>query len=179
MSAIRKTVTSAVLGAVCVMGISQAQAASENLVLGSLNADLMGGTYEFDNLLPSVPGGTNVINDTWSFTLAQDSVVDFAFLDPRNESIGDFPLFVTSITDFQFQGSSLPVEEVTSLGALTAGTLYTLSVTGSVLGGLGGGYDGTLRVSPAPVPLPAAIWMLGTGLLALTVFSRSRHQQRA
>lgn len=55
--------------------------------------------------------------------------------------------------------------------AMTAGTQYFLEVTGSV----GGGYAGQV----SPVPLPAAAWLLISGLAGVGVFARRRRREDA
>lgn len=54
---------------------------------------------------------------------------------------------------------------------LAPGT-YVLQTRGTVTGTFGGSYAGTLNL--APVPVPAAAWLLGSGLLGLAGVARSR-----
>lgn len=54
---------------------------------------------------------------------------------------------------------------------LAPGT-YVLQMRGNVTGTNGGSYAGTLNV--VPVPLPAAAWLFGSGLLGLGAFARRR-----
>lgn len=54
---------------------------------------------------------------------------------------------------------------------LTAGT-YVLEIRGNVTGANGGSYAGTLNI--VPIPLPAAAWLLGSGLLGLGTMARRR-----
>jgi hypothetical protein len=60
---------------------------------------------------------------------------------------------------------------VISPTTLSAGT-YVLEVRGNVTGTSGGSYSGTLNL--APVPLPAAIWLLLSGLGGLGTIARRR-----
>jgi hypothetical protein len=52
---------------------------------------------------------------------------------------------------------------------LSAGT-YVLEVRGNVVGAEGGGYSGVLNV--AAVPVPAAAWLFGSGLIGLVSLRR-------
>ncbi len=160
------------LAAAAVLSASVSVQAADSLVLNGLAADLTAGTYEFDN---SVPGGT--FSDTWQFTLAGDSAENTIFLDPKNVKLGQFTVFDTAINQFLFNGSGVEVEEIVDLGPLMAGVTYTITVSGEYLGGLAAGYDGALKV--APVPLPAAAWLMLTALIGLGVFSRRRNQMKA
>ena len=56
---------------------------------------------------------------------------------------------------------------------LAPGT-YVLQMRGNVTGSAGGSYAGTLNL--VPVPLPAATWLFGSGLLGLGAFARRRKQ---
>jgi hypothetical protein len=57
---------------------------------------------------------------------------------------------------------------------LAPGT-YVLQMRGTVTGTFGGSYAGTLNL--APVPLPAAVWLFGSGLLGLGSLVRRRKQK--
>lgn len=54
---------------------------------------------------------------------------------------------------------------------LVAGT-YVLEIRGNVTGANGGSYAGTLNI--VPVPLPAAVWLLGSGLLGFGTMARRK-----
>lgn len=60
--------------------------------------------------------------------------------------------------------------------SLGAGS-YILEVRGNVTGLAGGSYSGVLNV--APVPIPAAAWLLGSGLAGLFALGRRRPRQAA
>lgn len=55
--------------------------------------------------------------------------------------------------------------------SLSAGT-YVLEVRGNVVGAAGGSYSGVLNL--APVPVPAAAWLFGSGVLGLAAARRRR-----
>lgn len=54
---------------------------------------------------------------------------------------------------------------------LNAGT-YVLEIRGSVTGASGGGYSGLLNV--APVPVPGALWLMGSAVIGLGAVARKR-----
>lgn len=54
---------------------------------------------------------------------------------------------------------------------LSAGT-YVLEVLGTVSGSAGGSYSGTLNLAPAPVPLPAGLPLLLSGIAGLGLWTR-------
>lgn len=68
-------------------------------------------------------------------------------------------------------GSSNITVAVLNDTPLSAGT-YVLELRGSVSGSAGGSYSGVLNV--APVPVPAAAWLMGSALLGLVGARRRR-----
>lgn len=78
---------------------------------------------------------------------------------------------------------TLGVGETTiKLGAITlaSGTGYDFNVSGTASGNVGGAYAGVLAaaapvsgsVATAPVPVPAAAWLMASGLIGLAGFAR-------
>lgn len=58
---------------------------------------------------------------------------------------------------------------------LLAGSYHAV-VTGTVTGSKGGSYSFSLYAVPQPVPVPAAAWLLGSGLIGLVGVARRRKQ---
>lgn len=58
---------------------------------------------------------------------------------------------------------------------LAAGT-YVLEVRGNATGANGGSYSGSMNLTAAPVPLPAAAWLLMSGLLGFVPLVRRQPQ---
>jgi hypothetical protein len=70
-----------------------------------------------------------------------------------------------------------PIGQTTVVGTfynITAGT-YVLDIAGTAVGQNGGLYVGSLNL--APVPVPAAVWLLASGLGALGAAARRRRQR--
>lgn len=51
---------------------------------------------------------------------------------------------------------------------------YTIQVLGLVKGTYGAGWTGSINTVPAPVPVPAAVWLLGSALTSVVVTRRRK-----
>lgn len=59
---------------------------------------------------------------------------------------------------------------------MAAGQVYTIMLGGNEVGGAGFGEIGKYEVSVSAVPVPAAAWLFGTGLLGLMSFGRKKQK---
>ncbi|MBK8970376.1 MAG: hypothetical protein IPM37_02970 [Hahellaceae bacterium] len=136
---------------------------------GFVNGPLTTGQYEFDN---ETVGINSAIGDTWSFSLASNSAVELS-VSPSEFNFMGAKIMGTNLNG-SFGVTPIAMGEIVSLGVLLANTVYSINFNGVVTGSIGGGYDGALKV--AAVPVPAAVWLFGSALLGLTLFSRRRNQ---
>jgi hypothetical protein len=160
------------IAVVLICASSQAKAATTNLGPVGFGALPFNGTV--------VPAGP--FTDYYTFSLPANSGSDYSVLNfPLSiPSVGTFNTVFTSLTlvsnpdgvlfnsdDVTLQSSVSSV----SWGAGAVGNMY-LVVSGTANGTLGGLYSGAIAVAPEVVPVPAAIWLLGSGLAGIAVFRR-------
>lgn len=117
--------------------------------------------------------GIGKFTDTqWKFSLAQDSVVSFRLTDIESSVLGlsflDNRNLKGGIDGAKFGEGEWFTRQ------FTANVDYMLTVSGKAIGLFGGKYK--LETQVAPVPLPAAFWLLGTAVVGFVMFSRRRQQ---
>jgi hypothetical protein len=141
---------------------------------------------------PSWPAAGFGFYDDWVFSIAEGtlnsltSTIDLGSLQVSDLQVRLYSLVTNALPTLQAPvggainawsapisggpglNGSYSVIPTTSLGAGT----YVLEVRGNVTGGNGGSYSGTLNL--APIPLPAAAWLLLSGLAALGSLARRR-----
>jgi hypothetical protein len=152
-----------VLAAMCLLGTgSTAGAASVDL------GTVAPGGFAGASLLFS--SGSSVVDD-WTFTI--DSALMTAISFDSNDTdpffgISGFTVSSADVGPFLF----VPADNAWSFsGVLAAGT-YVIDVVGAVTGSFAGQYNALVGTSP--VPVPAAFWMFGSGLLGLVLVSRRK-----
>lgn len=97
---------------------------------------------------------------TWSMANDSDEWAEIQYLTHRNDSSALTP------------GSA----EILANYFLNAGS-YTVAAAGATNAGIDALLSGTVSFSSSPVPLPSAIWLMGSTLAGLGVFSRRRSRQ--
>lgn len=64
---------------------------------------------------------------------------------------------------------------VNAVELLSSGSYYAL-VKGNAIGRFGGAYSISIAAEPAIVPVPAAAWLLGSGLIGMVAVARRKEQ---
>jgi hypothetical protein len=138
--------------------------------MGTLSSNL-----SFQNA--SNPANTFGFTDTFNFNITSVSDV--------TASIGDlaYDLVTPYYTVTVFKDNNLflslnggaPIGNKfsTTIFSLVAGN-YSAIVTGDAVGAAGGYYS--VAMSAHPVPVPAAVWLLGSGLIGLVGVARRKEQ---
>lgn len=110
-------------------------------------------------------------SDIFTFNLNADSNV---FAGVFNLSVIDPSLFNNEALAFQFFGIGAPPpsgDAQPTAYFMTAGSHFAV-VTGISTGLIGGAY--AVAMTAQPVPVPAAVWLLGSGLLGLVGVARRK-----
>jgi hypothetical protein len=123
--------------------------------------------------------------DIWVFDLTPDSLLESVQLTVQAED-GSPTIDPTSFDTALFDSTDTPIagslEFFSSIGMLSwipfnmisAGTDYSLRITGSAIGTFGGAYAGTMAVVPVPIPEPETYAMILAGLGLLGFMARRR-----
>lgn len=93
-------------------------------------------------------------------------------------SILDIPNLSMSLFDSanaMINGPTVSGQSVTNI-SIAAGN-YHAQVTGNTNGMSGGAYSVSMVAYPAAVPVPAAAWLLGSGLIGLVAVARRKEAQ--
>jgi hypothetical protein len=170
-----------------------------------VNLPTVAGSYTFGNgfggqtsAIPGSPGIGYGFYDDFVFTIGGAQANSIAStIDLVNLSIADLQVRLYSLSGNSLPTLGAPVGgaivswstpisgpgfsatvAVLPLTTLAPGT-YVLEVRGNVTGSGGGSYAGTLNLTPAPVPLPAAAWLLISGLGFVGSLARRATRQAA
>jgi ABC-type amino acid transport substrate-binding protein len=162
------------------------------------------GSYTYGDTFAGGTGGTPALGspygffDDFIFTIAgasADSITSTinlgSTLQIDNLQVGLFsyvtgqtlPIYGSTLPpgSVQVDGWSTPINSDGTTGIVSvipatnlAQGSYVLEVLGTVTGTAGGSYSGVLNLAPAPVPLPAALPLLLSGLGGLGLWGRRR-----
>jgi len=169
---------------------SGTKVASGHILADILSISVVSGTFDDDtgtiNVTMNVDtGGTFTLSGTWllfdsSGTLAANSQLNITFSNPtgvlQNGEIGFLPGYVCCGRSDQDPNSFVAGNGnmVMSLwGADFGGGIFNGSYDDSS-GNRLATYGMDLRLSMAPVPVPAAVWLFGSGLLGLVGVARHK-----
>lgn len=155
------------------------------LIAGFLaNSGVQASTYSLGLLTSSptyqfVPVSAGAFTDTFNFSIG--TVSDLA-ASATNHSLSLASLSMWDISGLSMSifGPSGLISGPTGSGisvtnpSLPAGSSYYAQVSGTATGLSGGAYSVAMVASP--VPVPAAVWLLGSGLIGLVVVSRRKKQ---
>lgn len=126
-----------------------------------------------------VPG---FFSDTYNFTISvqsdtADSVSNHlltGFIKRKTVTITDISNLNLSIYDASNTLLSSTGDNISANGINVAAGSYHAVVTGNAIGTNGGLYSLSLYAEPSAVPVPAAFWLLGSGLLGLVGIARRK-----
>ena len=187
-----------VLGLVCSVSINAAQISELSVSGGTFGGEFnggfpfIGGPYNFENV-----GNYNLITDTGQSTAngtelasfnANGSLAQLFTTGPASGTVydsssgisnGDVVVFDMSLLDLYWNTNSFNV------GGLATGTVtnvsangfdYNVSWTGIATTGafIGSVYNVSLTGSGSVVPVPAAMWLFGSGLFGLFAIARRK-----
>jgi hypothetical protein len=130
-------------------------------------------------LIPTTSVTGSFSND-WYFTLASISALGGA--------VTSIDLTIAAGLNTAITGLTATLIDLTTTTTVASGTSflvpslapdkYDLRVSGTATGSLGGIYSGAVAVAATPVPLPAAAWLLLSGLAGVGAMARRRKSER-
>lgn len=156
---------------VAVVLLSAAGAANASVVLGNSSP---GATLAPSSVaqIPTQFLGPGTFSDNYFFTTSVTTSVGVSvasFEIPSTYSISGLDATLSNSTH-----TSVDSGQNFLLASLPAGT-YEINVSGDAIGPAGGAYAGVVKVDPPrPVPLPAAVWLLLSGIAGVGSIARRR-----
>lgn len=117
-------------------------------------------------------------SDTYNFTISSlsdwtASVTNIQLSSFLNIADLNMRIFDSANNQLSNSGSNVAVFGDNIL----AGSYYAI-VTGTTTGSIGGAYMMSISTPPLPVPLPAAVWLLGSGLIGLVGVARRKERSQ-
>lgn len=134
-------------------------------------------SFNFDNSLSVGTGNLNLISPSggWSVTANQNAGGGYGFFDLQYSGSGS-----SRTTDLQFSISGIGGDSPSSYAVANSnGYYFATHITdfnwaGSTVTSGQFSSDGSTLVPPSEVPIPAAVWLFGSGLVGLAGFARRR-----
>lgn len=162
------------------LGTTAAQAFSANAGVFAPGAGDAANPIVINVADPGEPGGSGFFNDTINFDLGS-----FTHFNMTSTVSGIDPWFGASIFENQTDGQVPGGAAATSFTSFPLADLgiafppgdYHLHPAG--LAAAGGSYELTLWGSTTPVPLPAAAWLFGSGVIGLVGLARRKMAAKA
>ena len=122
-------------------------------------------------LASNAPGTS--FTDTFNFNITSTSDVSASVAD-LTQYLYTFTVLKDDNLIMSLSGGAPVGNNVsTTMLNLIAGS-YSAIVTGNAVGNFGGLYSVAMTAKPSAVPVPAAIWLLGSGLLGLVGIARRK-----
>jgi hypothetical protein len=173
------------------MKYSKALASLTLVAAAVASSGVQASTYELGVLDSSIADqevivGSGSFMDTFNFSILANSEVAASV---QNNPLVKRSIFVRNIENlslslFNTNGTLSDVTDDSQIGSailsgessydLLASGNYYAKVEGTAVGSSGGKYTITMSADPAPVPVPAAAWLLGSGLLGLVGIARRK-----
>jgi hypothetical protein len=168
------------------MKISKIAGALAFLAVAALNSTAVASTYTIttpvDQLLsPYINFATTPVgnfSDTYNFTISSQS---YGAASATNHQLTFGPFQILDIAglnmNIYYEGSTLLSSSGSGVSVFNTNVLpgsYHAVITGTSTGLSGGAYMMSMVATPAPVPVPAAAWLLGSGLIGLVAVARRK-----
>ena len=117
-------------------------------------------------------------SDTYNFTISSQS---YGAASTTNHQLTFGPVKILDIAglnmNIYYEGTTLLSSSGSGVSVFNANVLpgsYHAVITGTSTGLSGGTYIMSMAATPAPVPVPAAAWLLGSGLIGLVAVARRK-----
>lgn len=150
-------------------------ASASNYNVGILNQLPAGYENTVSGLFGSISETYNFTISASSFTLTSSTVQDLGYDQEAIQTISGFNLSIYNAANTLLNSTAVSGDTL-SFNNLDAGSYYAI-VSGTSAVPSGGAYTIQLDAEElAPVPVPAAVWLLGSGLIGLVGVARRKEQ---
>lgn len=153
--------------------LSSAASASNHSV-GILDQQPLGYEHNMSNLFGPISETYNFTISAPSFTLTSSTVQNLGYGPEAIQTISGFNLSVYNSSNALLNSTTISGTTL-EFSNLSAGSYYAV-VSGSSAVPSGGAYTIQLYAEASPVPVPAAVWLLGSGLIGLVGVARRKEK---